>query len=90
MDGEHPCSLLYNNWVEKGIAKNAAIAAYDEATALLAACIVENGPLPENETPLRQISESEILSETEDQRTLRMALETIRRQLEIVRRTKRK
>jgi hypothetical protein len=39
---------------------------------------------------IRQISDSEIQSETEDQRTARMALETIRRQLEIVKRTVRK
>ena len=64
-------------------------------------CRLDNpgsGPVPEQPLPMvpqmqkgiRQISESEIQSETEDQRTVRMALETIRRQLEIVRRTTRK
>ena len=43
-------------------------------------------PVPMQQQGIRQISDSEVQSETEDQRTVRMALETIRRQLEIVKR----
>jgi hypothetical protein len=45
------------------------------------------GPVPmQQQKGIHQISDSEVQSETEDQRTVRMALETIRRQLEIVKR----
>ena len=60
MDGEHPCSLFYNNWAEKGLVKNQAMAEYDEATAILAACIVEHGPLTEEETAPRQESQQNL------------------------------
>ncbi len=63
-------------------------------------CRLDNhgsGPQPNPPAPapmqqqqnIRQISDSEMQSETEDQRTLRMALETIRRQIEIVKRVTR-
>lgn len=50
MDGSHPCSLLYDAWVQRGIEKNQAMQAYSETTELLVLCILENGPLPEGET----------------------------------------
>jgi hypothetical protein len=53
-----------------------------------------SGPQPNPPAPvpmqqqqgIRQISDSEVQSETEDQRTVWMAIETIRRQLEFVKR----
>lgn len=50
MDGSHPCSLLYDAWVQRGIEKNQAMQAYSETTELLVLCILENGPLPEGKT----------------------------------------
>ena len=60
-------------------------------------CRLDNpgsGPQPNPPAPvpmqqqqgIRQISDSEVQSETEDQRTVWMAIETIRRQLEFVKR----
>ncbi len=60
-------------------------------------CRLDNpgsGTVPSQQPPapmqqqkgIRQISDSELQSETEGQRTVRMALETIRRQIDIVKR----
>ena len=93
-----PCHL-WQDAVESGVAMLEQGTALIEANMpQLIQCRLDNpgsGPVPIPQAPMapqmqkgiRQISESEIQSETEDQRTVRMALETIRRQLEIVRRT---
>ena len=92
-----PCHI-WQDAVEQGASLLEQGAALIEGNMpQLIQCRLDNpgsGPQPDPPAPvpmqeqkgIRQISDSEIQPETEDQRTVRMALETIRRQLEIVKR----
>ena len=95
-----PCHL-WQDAIDQDIeVMDSAMARIQFNTPLLIQCRLDHpgsGPQPNPPAPvpmqqqqgIRQISDSEVQSETEDQRTVRMALETIRRQLEIVKRVTR-